>query len=492
MKTHVFLSAAALIASGAILSGCSGTQQAATGNAYDDVYYRAPEKTAAAQQPAAQPQDYTGNNEASRFEYAQDPGTENRGTTQVTNNYYYDSDDYYDYAYSARLRRFYHPYGWGYYDSYYTNPYWYDYNPSTWGLSIYLGYNWWAPSYMYNSPFSWGISFNYGWPAYGWCGNYWHNWYNPYYPQFPYYGYSPYGFGYGYPGYWNAYNAGYWNGYYNGMYGSYYNPYYYNHYDYNSTSSNYYYGPRRGSGATASTGGPRPSVAQLYQSALPERSQPTVISTVSPAEMAPVRAGTPESPSTAKPVQGGVRQDQGVTAPDQYTPNPRSNTSEGKEPVRSNTVQPEAPVRNNPQQVQPDRPTPRTVVPDQPTAQPPRSNTIEQPDGRPSQSNPVRTQPQQVPDRSNPRTNEEPRQQENYYPSAPQAKPRSEPSRTKPDKRNKSNEYKQPSRKEKPRSYEPPRNNNYNSGSTPRQSTSSPSSRPRSNSESGTGERKRR
>ena len=121
MKTYVFLAAAAL----AGLTGCSGPRQASTG-AYDDVYYVKPEP--AAQAPATQPGDYSSAqadpNGNSRFEYTDDgtgsTASQSRGTTYVTNNYY-DSDDYYDYAYTARLRRFYHPYGWGYYDSYYTN-----------------------------------------------------------------------------------------------------------------------------------------------------------------------------------------------------------------------------------------------------------------------------------------------------------------------------------------------------------------------------------
>ncbi|MBR5784623.1 MAG: hypothetical protein IKY43_05595, partial [Bacteroidales bacterium] len=62
----------------------------------------------------------------------------------------YDESDYYDYAYTARIRRFDSPMiGIGYYDDYYTNMYWYTYNPSNWGVSIYLGYNWWYPSWCW-------------------------------------------------------------------------------------------------------------------------------------------------------------------------------------------------------------------------------------------------------------------------------------------------------------------------------------------------------
>ena len=66
-------------------------------------------------------------------------------------SYSYDPDDYYDYCSSSRIRRFYNNYytGWSYYDPYFTNMYWYDYYPSNWGLSIYMGYNWWWPNYYY-------------------------------------------------------------------------------------------------------------------------------------------------------------------------------------------------------------------------------------------------------------------------------------------------------------------------------------------------------
>ncbi len=62
----------------------------------------------------------------------------------------YSEEDYYDYAYSARLRRFYHPVVYrDYYADYYTNLYWYTYDPYYWGTSIYLGYSWWYPSHYY-------------------------------------------------------------------------------------------------------------------------------------------------------------------------------------------------------------------------------------------------------------------------------------------------------------------------------------------------------
>ena len=83
----------------------------------------------------------------------------------------YDEDDYYDYAYSARLRRFYHPFAYSdYYADYYTNLYWYTHDPLYWGTSIYLGYSWWYPSYYsrWYDPFYW--------PYASWyCGPHYHH-----------------------------------------------------------------------------------------------------------------------------------------------------------------------------------------------------------------------------------------------------------------------------------------------------------------------------
>ena len=122
----------------------------------------------------------------------------------------YNGDDYYDYAYASRLRRFDSPLsGAGYYDNYYTNSYYYNNaNPYNYGLSIYSTYNWMNPYYA-NNGMSLGLSYGY-----------------------------PYN-NFGYNSYYNGYN----NGYYNGYYGQAYNPYgyypsYYNPYGYSSNYSN--------------------------------------------------------------------------------------------------------------------------------------------------------------------------------------------------------------------------------------------------------------
>ena len=147
--------------------------------------------------------------------------TDGGGTTYVTNNYYYDSDDYYDYAYTARIRRFHSPvcYSWGYYDPYYTNLYWYDCYPGNWGVSIYLGYDWYWPRYyrpIYTYGYcSYGFSYSWGWGSI-YCGSRWHHGYPGYYA-------------YGYGGYRHGYHDGYRHGYYDGIHAG----YYHNNYDRN-------------------------------------------------------------------------------------------------------------------------------------------------------------------------------------------------------------------------------------------------------------------
>ncbi|MDE7150239.1 MAG: hypothetical protein K2O01_07535, partial [Bacteroidales bacterium] len=146
----------------------------------------------------------------------------------------FDYDNYYDYEYSSRLKRF-HQDDYitdDYYDDYYTNTYWYDQNPYSYGTSIYLGYNNWVPSFtVYGGGWSLGLSYGYdpfwyrsyrywpsysywdwGWPGY-WGPGYWHGW------------------GWG-SGYWN----GYWDGYHDGFWGNHWacNDYFYNSFDKNT------------------------------------------------------------------------------------------------------------------------------------------------------------------------------------------------------------------------------------------------------------------
>jgi hypothetical protein len=218
------------------------------------------------------------------------------GDTYITNNYYNgdnytinDNDDYYDYEYASRIRRFNRPYyGFGYYDDCYTNYYWYNYDPYYWGTSIYVSYNWWYP----RPRFYWGWNSWTGWSA-GWAWGY---------------GCAPYGGYYGYS-YWNGYNHGYWNGYWNGyydgLYGSNYYPHYYNSLDNNS----YYYGHRDTRRATGtydnSTTGANPSNANLtfgekYEKAIAKNNSLNTGTVSKPANNPIQTKNTPKSTTITK------------------------------------------------------------------------------------------------------------------------------------------------------------------------------------------------
>jgi hypothetical protein len=177
------------------------------------------------------------------------------------NPYYKDRefkyDDYYDYEYATRVKRFNNQInGLSYYDNYYTNSYWYNQNPYNYGVSVYNGYSWWGSSYKsycyspsvnFYSNLGWGNTIGYGYNGYnpymsaytqgynngfnnGYFGNY-YGYGSPYYGG-NYFGYNNFGNPYGYGGY-NHYNL------YNNGWG------YYNSYDHNSS---YTYGPRASHG----------------------------------------------------------------------------------------------------------------------------------------------------------------------------------------------------------------------------------------------------
>lgn len=70
----------------------------------------------------------------------------------------FSEEQYHDFAYAARVRRFGETSGgWNYYDPFYTNQYWYDPQPAVFGQSIYTTYSWWgcAPLSPWQSSFSW-------------------------------------------------------------------------------------------------------------------------------------------------------------------------------------------------------------------------------------------------------------------------------------------------------------------------------------------------
>lgn len=180
MRIRVLIRRSAIVTvtsalAGIIFSSCNASLLSVS---YDDVYsdsddeeYLQPEpvkkeKSLAYQDPAykKKTESYreavnanTAANNQSEIDNSQDASTEEYSQ--------FDEDDYYDYAYSARIRRFYGPVIYSdYYADYYTNMYWYTHDPLYWGTSIYLGYSWWYPSFYarWSDPFYW-------------------SWYSPYY-----------------------------------------------------------------------------------------------------------------------------------------------------------------------------------------------------------------------------------------------------------------------------------------------------------------------
>ncbi|MEI6574971.1 MAG: hypothetical protein WCO63_02210 [Bacteroidota bacterium] len=160
---------------------------------------------------------------------------EPNGNVVVTEKSYYgtfDPDNYYDYAYAARINRFQpSPVSNNYYYDYYTNSYYYSNNYDDWGSSIYMGYNWLNPSFGFGFGYG-GLSIGFGW-------------------GYPSYGYGYPGYGYGYPGYSYGYGFPYYGDYYGGCCGC-WNP---NSFYYNSYDNNTHYGPRGSGGGRGSNHG---------------------------------------------------------------------------------------------------------------------------------------------------------------------------------------------------------------------------------------------
>ncbi len=295
MRTFLLITGLASL----IFTACTSTYQAAV--PFDDVYYSSKDQITTAQPapkvPAAatpaspstsakaqekvnskdENTEYSGGQYIPQDNQPSEPAetyTNPDGNTNINNYYYdeYDPDNYYDYAYSSRLRRFHNHYCCNnYWDDYYTNRYWYTYNPWDWGISIYWGYNWL-------------------WPSWGFYYNFWDPWY-----------YSSWGWGYPYYGwggnYWNSYYYGYWDGY---WYGSW--DYFYNSYD-----NNTYYGPR--TPRSSHSGGKeitRASFGEQYENAIAvERSRVKPTTSISTRDTKNVentqitRQATPENSGNA-------------------------------------------------------------------------------------------------------------------------------------------------------------------------------------------------
>ncbi|MFN5370389.1 MAG: hypothetical protein ACK5B6_02905 [Bacteroidia bacterium] len=276
MKTMAFIAVTVMV----ITSSCASNKNT-TSYESDDRYYsladaRREQKklkklNAAATEPSqvldedrsAQQNDESDNSRVN--DYA--PAPQSDGETTIINNYYeddYDMDDYYDYMYASRIRRFNRPNaGFGYYDPFFTNAYWYTYDPFLFGNSIYSSYSFFNP-YV---PWGWNTwsspGFSFGWNSWtGWnVGWGWNSWgYNPYSYYNPWrwnsWGYNPYSpFAYN-PFFYSpySYGAGYMNGFNNGfaygmmMNSMYNNPVYYNSYDQNTYNfgNSVYYGANTG------------------------------------------------------------------------------------------------------------------------------------------------------------------------------------------------------------------------------------------------------
>lgn len=269
-----------LLVAGALISGfvsCKSFKDLSKQKDGDDVYYSMKDaKKERAAEKKRREEEAKKKEEAAKQQQIQENNAKALATSPGTDYYDqpFDYDDYYDYEYAARLRRFNHPVqGNGYYDNYYTNSYYYNQNPYYYGTSIYNSYNFWGPSayaynycpstyFYYNSGWAWGTGMYYGNPVgyYDpWANNGWG--YNPYYSYYPGWNGGWYGPMTGiYSNYWGGPFLGWSNG--NGGYGygnfgnNNNNNYYFNSYDNNS----YYYGPRHTASATdgrpVGSGGP--------------------------------------------------------------------------------------------------------------------------------------------------------------------------------------------------------------------------------------------
>lgn len=384
MKKLVVISSIAL----AVLSSCV-TQKSGTSTYNDDVYANPKEdrieeaRLAAEKKQKQDAFDKRYNDSIAAVKQAQ---KEKDDANPAYKDREFKYDDYYDYEYATRVKRFNNNInGLSYYDNYYTNSYWYNQNPYNYGVSVYNGYSWWGSSY---NSYSYNPSVNF-YNSWGWgYGNQFNNCYNGYNPYMSaysqgynngfnngmygnYYGYgNPYGYGsgfgfgnyYGNYGY-NPYGYGYNNSYYNGWG-------YYNSYDKNSS---YTYGPRssHGGGNSRRTSNPgitdigkRESLADKYVTEIAEQQAHEVKFTdVKPSKAiendVPIRVGSDGRPIGTggikpvrenAPVRNPVRNvnETPVRDPNLTTP-VRGGNEPVTNPVRHNPVIYDEPVKNQPQ-----------------------------------------------------------------------------------------------------------------------------------------------
>lgn len=272
MKTYIGV----LVVAIALLTACSTPQGAASSKNYqDDIYYsskdaaadkeriqlqkqREQEEEAAARKKEAEQtaRNAANTNSSDDDDYYKSPGSKGNSTSSTSSDNStsttraFDYDDYYDYEYAVRLKRFHNSIPtYGYYDNFYTNSYWYTGNPYNYGTSVYMGYNFWGPSYY---TYSYYPTYSY-YSSWGWGYD---PWYNPY-------GYYPY-----------AYNPYFYNPYFYNPYGyySHWHPYCYTNNYFNSYDRNSYYGPRN----SLTAGGRRasePTMAHRYMDAIERETQ---------------------------------------------------------------------------------------------------------------------------------------------------------------------------------------------------------------------------
>ncbi|MCB2409182.1 YgdI/YgdR family lipoprotein [Hymenobacter lucidus] len=234
---NTVLPAMALLA----LGGCA-TTSALTTTEGDGVYYsskdrttyNAPARTTAAVQDAAP--ESTASDAETNPDYS--ASGKSSSSSQGSSSEYYDED----YGYAQRIRRFHQPayrsFSYGYYDPFYSDPFWYGgsaysyygggYSPYGWGPGYYGGYDpFYSPYYGSSAVI---INIGFGRP-----------YYNPW--RYGYGGYGGYGMGY-YDGYrnglYNGYGYGYGSAYYGGSIG---------------TVRNVNYGPRGTRSVEATTDG---------------------------------------------------------------------------------------------------------------------------------------------------------------------------------------------------------------------------------------------
>jgi hypothetical protein len=374
MKTNLNISfsamktvkAIALVAIAGLLASCS--QRISTKQYYDDdIYFSSKDLRNYTPPVLYQPADTDS--------YA--PSNRNSNSAAATPDYQNGQqviDDYYDYQYASRIRRFYYPsYGMGYYDPYFTNTYWYNYNPYSFGTSVYVTYNFWPNSYNYwgyGNPWGYNPWMNnpyFGYNGFGWGGyGYGSPWmpYNPYTCGWgygnPYWGYGGWGWNNGYfNGYNNGYNNGYWNGFNDGMA---YNNYYFNGFDNNSYN---YYGPYK----QTSSSGKFNSFGEQVQTAMTNDGEvlkftpaigsgkPTLATNTKPMNFDPATPGTKGNAITNAPGVKGAVSD--VNAPTNLgeknvpvnTTKPNNSNFDSYKPIESKPVESKPSITGKPIQV---------------------------------------------------------------------------------------------------------------------------------------------